>query len=381
MRTARSSSEARASRRRGRRRGFTILEILVAGTVTAALAGFLVVLVANVGTVWTRASNRLSADAQARYILDQLTLDLQGALFRDDGVVWFAVDVLNNGTGNATGLWQTATANPKPVGGISLAMNSANLADARYGTAGVWLRCFTTRRGSNDATSATTSVNTASAPVAVGYQIIRRFTAATAVGTAATSTGYLLHRAEARPAATGTGTAVRPGVLEFGYNIRAAAYTTSTAANNNGATVGDPRSIQVPGSARDLSSVIGFNIVDFGVRCYVRDATQPSGLRLIFPASDEKGTISNAANARIFSSLPAATPATAANYNQVFPEVVDVMVRILTDEGARLIALFEQPNSTLALPNGVNAQQYWWQLATAHSHVFTRRIVLKAQPL
>ena len=63
------------------------------------------------------------------------------------------------------------------------------------------------------------------------------------------------------------------------------------------------------------------------------------------------------------------------------PEVVDVMVRILTDEGARLIGTFEQANSPLTLPAGVNAQQYWWQLATAHSQVFTRRIVLPTQPL
>ena len=63
------------------------------------------------------------------------------------------------------------------------------------------------------------------------------------------------------------------------------------------------------------------------------------------------------------------------------PDVVDVMVRILTDEGARLIGTFEQANSPLLLPAGVNAQQYWWQLATANSQVFTRRIVLHTQPL
>ena len=57
------------------------------------------------------------------------------------------------------------------------------------------------------------------------------------------------------------------------------------------------------------------------------------------------------------------------------------MVRILTDEGARLIALYETANSPLSLPAGVNAQQYWWQLATANSQVFTRRIVLNAKPL
>jgi hypothetical protein len=63
------------------------------------------------------------------------------------------------------------------------------------------------------------------------------------------------------------------------------------------------------------------------------------------------------------------------------PDVVDVMVRILTDDGARLITLFEQSGTPLTLPTGVNAQAYWWQLALANSQVFTRRIVLNAQPL
>ena len=73
--------------------------------------------------------------------------------------------------------------------------------------------------------------------------------------------------------------------------------------------------------------------------------------------------------------------ATAANFNQLMPEVVDVMVRILTDDGARLIALYEQANTPLTLPAGRNAQQYWWDLAMAHSQVFTRRIVINAKPL
>lgn len=377
LRSSPSGEQALVRLRRIGEAGFTILELLVAATITALLAGFLVMLVGNVNIVWTRTSNRLSADAQARYILDQLTLDLQSAQFRDDGNVWFAADVLDR-TSN-TGFWQAAVANGKPTGTTSLQMTAANLADARFGQAGVWLRFFTTRRGANDTTNATTSVATASAPVAVGYQIIRRFTSVTATNQ---STAYVLHRSEARPAATGTGAAARPGVLEAGYNIRAAAYTTSTAANNNGSTAGDPRSIQVPGAARTFDSVLANNVVDFGLRCYVRDATKPAGLRLVFPATDENGTtLSNASNARIFSSLPSTTPATAANFNQVMPDVVDVMVRILTDEGARQIALFEQANSPLTLPAGTTAQQYWWQFAVANSLVFTRRIVINAHPL
>ncbi len=369
--------------------GFTLLELLVATTITAVLAGFIVILVSNVAGVWTRTTNRLSADSQARYILDQLALDLSSAHFRDDGNVWFAANVVDNTTNS--GLWQPAVVNGKPSGANSLDMNAARaelpaaerglFTNARFGQAGVWLRFFTTRRGANDATSAITSLASASAPVAVGYQIIRRFTASTATGTTANFTAYQLHRAEARPAASGTGAAARPGVLEVGYNITGAAYTTSSVSTNNGSTVGDPRTIKTPGTARDFTSVIGTNVIDFGVRCYVRDSTQVSGLRLVFPATNETGTVSNASNARIVSSLPATTPATAANYNQAMPDVVDVMVRILTDEGARLIALYEQANSPLTVPTGRNAQQYWWDLATSHSQVFTRRIVINAKSI
>ena len=369
------------------RRAFTIIELLVAVGITAALAGFIIAIVSNVSGFWSRTTGRLSTEAQARYVLNQLTLDLQGAIFRDDGSVCFAATVVNNASGSQGTPWQVALANPKPVGGLSFDLSATRadlvvrgrFTDTRYGNGGTWLRFFTTRRGANDPASAATSLATASAPVAVGYQIVRRFTAATATGVAATRTGYLFHRVEARPAAN---SANRPGVLETGYGITGAAYTTSSASTNNGSVTGDPRTIQVVSTnARNFDSVIAENVIDFGVRAYVRDTAQATGLRLVFPASDEKWTISAATNVRLISSLPAATPPTPQNYNQVFPEVVDVMVRILTDEGARLIASLEQANSPLTVPAGRNAQQYWWDLADANSQTFTRRIVLNAKSL
>ncbi len=369
------SPSLRAAPRRWGQRAFTLIELLVASVITAVLVGFIVTIVSNVSGFWNRTSGRLSSEAQARYILDQLSLDLSSAQFRDDGNVWMAADVLNNATGGATGLWQAAAANAKPTtaGATgSLNMTTPSLADARFGTAGVWLRFFTTRRGNNLATDTTTF----SAPVAVGYQIIRRLSAAS---TTSTKTAYLFHRAESRPATIGG----RPGVLESGFNITAAAYTTSTAGTNNGATTGDPRSIQVPGSRTNFASVIGENVIDFGVRCYVRDANQPNGLRLIFPAGNDAGALTNATTSPLRAQLPSGTPDTVANYNYRFlmPDVVDVMVRILTDEGARLISAFETANSPLTVPAGLTAQQYWWQIAAANSQVYTRRVVINTKPL
>jgi hypothetical protein len=211
----------------------------------------------------------------------------------------------------------------------------------------------------------------------VGYQIVRRFTA---TNPANLNTAYLLHRAEARPVTVSN----RPGVLESGYTITAAAYTTSTSGTNSGATTGDPRSIQVPGAMRNLDSVIADNVIDFGVRCYVRDGAVPGGLRLIFPAN-ASGALTNSPQP-LRAQLPSSTPPTAPEYNARFlrPHVVDVMVRILTEEGAALIANMER-NQTPALPipqkYNNNAQQWWWGVAQENSRVYTRRIVLNASPL
>ena len=363
------------------RGAFTVIELLVAAGITALIAGFIAVIVRNVSVVWTRAGNRLGTDAQARLVMDQLQVDLQGTLFRDDGNVWMAADVLGN-TGNST-LWQTAARNPKPTGGLSLDIPATRaelipsergkLENARYGTAGVWLRFFTTSRGSNQATSPATI----SAPVAVGYQIIRRFTATNPANTM--SLAYVLHRSEVRPATVNN----RPGVFETGYNITAAAYTTSSSTTNTGAITGDPRSIQVPGNARNLDSMIADNVIDFGVRCYVRDAAVPGGLRLIFPAN-ANGALTNSPQP-LRAQLPSSTPPTAPGYNARFlcPDVVDVMVRILTEEGAALIADIESttPKVGTVPPQKYNnnAQEWWWGIARENSRVYTRRIVLGAK--
>lgn len=372
-----SATSSTFPRRRLRgNRGFTLIELLVSAVITAVLAGFIVAIVSNVSGFWSRTTGKLSTEAQARLVLDQLSLDLSSAHYRDDGNIWMAANVLS--ATSTSGLWQPAAANPKPVNGVSLAMTARNLGDARFNTAGVWLRFFTTKRGNN----ATADANSFSAPVAVGYQIIRRFSSTSTVAPAAQRTGYFLHRAIARPASTAVSNVTRLGVMDAGFNITNAFYSRSTANNNNGSQSGDPSTIQVVSTnARNMDSVIADNVIDFGVRCYVRDASQATSLRLVFPAANETGTASNATTARLRAQLPSHTVTDSTNYDFVMPEVVDVMVRILTDEGARLIALYEQANSPLTIPTGFNAQQYWWQIALANSQVFTRRIVINAQPL
>ena len=373
---------------RGRtRRAFTLVELLVAAGITVLIAGSIAAIVSGVSKTWTRSAGRLSADAQARMVLDQLELDLQGALFRDDGHVWFAVDMLNAANGNPGTPWQAATRNPKPTGALSLDMaamraelpvvDRGKLENARFGTAGVWLRFFTSNR---PVTNATGNITVPSAPVAVSYQIVRRFIA---TNPANTNTGYLLHRTEVRPAASGTGSSARPGVLEAGFDLTASGNAYLTGNNtNNGSQTGDPRTLQVvTTNQRNLDSVIADNVIDFGVRCYVRDTAQPGGLRLVFPAT-AAGALSNSATARLRGSLPPAIPAEQWGNQQPFPDVVDVMVRILTEEGAAQIANLEKSQTpALVVPqkyNG-NAQQWWWGVAMENSRVYTRRIVLNGK--
>lgn len=332
---------------------YSLIELIVAVGITAVVVAFIVTILTNVSGFWSRTSGRLSAEAQARFILDQITLDLQSALYRDDGNAWLAATIPANT--NNTGLWsntQTTGSAVKPPNatGSLQAIATGNIADARFGVAGTWLRFFTTKRGSNSA------LTTASAPVAVGYQIVRRATS----GNEGRSTDrrYLLHRVEVRPTNAST---TRVGTFESGFDIVSAAYLPT----RNTAQTGDPAEIRYP----TINSVIAENVIDFGVRFYVRDAAVTGGLRQVFPLS----------NATL--SYVAKSPPTVADAPDPFPEVADVMIRVLTDEGARMIAGFEAAPQRVTAAVGRTNQQYWWDLALAHSQVFTRRIVLNGRTL
>lgn len=350
------------SRRPGSPAAFTLLEVLVAVGITAVLAGFIVAVLVNVSGFWSRTSGRLSAEAQARYVLDQIALDLQGAHFRDDGNVWLAATIPANR--NTSGYWdvrgalQTALKPRNTLAGGAGSLQFAATGNLhandprspRFGEAGTWLRFFTTRRGAN-LTNATSS-----APVAVGYQIVRRGTTSTPANT---DRRYLLHRVEVEPTAS----------LNAGYNLTAPGpYAPNS--NSPAAPTRSPAEIRYP----TLNSVVAENVIDLGVRLHVYAPNASTGaleLQRIFPSND-----SDTAH---FATLPPRVPNAAGQFVDSFPEVVDVMVRVLTDEGARLIAGYEATPQRVFPPPGRNAQQYWWDLALAHSQVFTRRIVLPAK--
>lgn len=342
-----------------RNRAFTLIELLVAAGLTALIAGFILVISGRMMAVWSHSSGLFAAQAQARVVLDQLALDLQSALYRDDGKVWLAATVLDD-PGNS-GLWEPAP-REKPAGSAagSLRLAATALRDARYGQAGIWLRFFTTARDVSAASSASEPAGPFSAPVAVAYQIIRH-------GAGNNPTGadqkYLLYRAVVRPAQSGA----RPGTLETGFDLDPAEDASGYLqpdSGNDGAQLGDPFLVKHPGNP---DCVLAENVVDFGLRLYRRAAG--GGLQRIFPIDENDVTH--------FSKAPPSDP----NAADCFPDVADVMVRILTEDGARLVAALESPSGRLgARPSQyLNDAEWWWGLVEANSQVFTRRIVLPAQ--
>ena len=330
-------------RTKSRVSAFTIIELLVATAVTALLMSLIVTIIASVMKGWNDSSGKLTSSGQARLAMDQLATDLQGAILRSDGNVWFAVSVLPN-TANS-GDWQTPT-NPKPTGTRTLDLTAANnipsstdagkLDYARYGEAGAWLRFFTTK-------SATST--DASLPVAVGYQIVRK---AITPGANAPKR-YMLFRGLVAPATTFTA----------GYNL-------DPASGGYIATSGNE--IIKP----SLDNVVLENAVDFGVRLYVKES---GTLRLIFPAvakAQNAAPTAGTLSASNTSHLSRSGTAVASDfYANSFPDVVDIMVRVLTDEGAKQLDLYENGSIT----------GNWWDIVEANSTVYTRRIEINAKSL
>ncbi|TAG32884.1 MAG: hypothetical protein EAZ36_01595, partial [Verrucomicrobia bacterium] len=71
--------------------------------------------------------------------------------------------------------------------------------------------------------------------------------------------------------------------------------------------------------------------------------------------------------------------------NTGYPDFVDVFIRVLNDEGARLIEAFEEgnviaPAAGAGAPTPDERKAHWWKIAEENSEVFTERIPLTARP-
>lgn len=297
------------------RRGFTLIELLVAVGVTALLVSMMLGIVVNITGGWNRSSGSLESGNQARVVLDQITSDLQAAIIKNDNNIWMVAS-----PGIVDG-WSAAGQN---TGYIPPAVPPAlpKLEEYRFGAAGVWFRFFSTVPGTNTAGQ----LSTLSAPRAVAYRMIRR-----AVVAGSNEHRYQLYRSEVSPDLT----------FAEGYNLAAGGYIATGTGNT-------PGSIRTP----EAGNIIANNVVDFGVRIL------DSAGNILFPTST-------------------AMTEYRATSGATLPDSVEIFVRILSGEGAQLLANKENPPTGYTPP----ANPDWWSIVQAHSRVYTRHVELKSKGL
>lgn len=230
------------------RRAFTLIELLVAMAITAVLATLLVTSALNILRGWQNSQSKAGISVTAKLLLDQLERDLQSAWLRNDGKVWFdgrvASDLASHG-------WDTSTAVVfKPAAESLLLLPDARdaagpqIADARFGQSGLWLRFIV---------SDYDGLLKATAPVAVSYQIVRR------------------------PVSSVTGAAVRYGL----YREKLSATDTFNSVIGQGFTDTAPADLLVPTSSDLLAS----NVIDFGIWVSRLDANGTE--TVIFPVGSQ----------------------------------------------------------------------------------------------
>ena len=324
---------------------FTILELLVALAITLLMAGLMLVVTTNTMGLWRRQQAIHTGAAAARQVLDQLERDLQTAMYRRDSNHWLAADILDTGSALANHGWLVSTGLMKPAAGGSLlplpAPDSSGISrieTARFGLSGVWLRFVATNVESGG-----------SLPVVVAYQVARRPVTGDAIASNPAPVRYNLYRSAVSDADS----------IGSGYDVTASAYnsTSNTPSGVSSTTYRQPRNVTNPSHANLLAS----NVVDFGCWLYARDST--GELVRLFPAA--AGDVSHQAVGQSFSN------------ETRFPEVADVMVRLLSEEGATLIEAMESGKVTRPSSYPTDAA-WWWAVVEANSTVFTRRIEIKA---
>lgn len=326
-----------------RRRGVTLVELLVAVTITLALAALLLSVTQGTLSLWDRAQDALTADTQAKLTLDSLERDLQSALFRENGGTWLAVDVISlpgqllghgwrtTGTIKPSGT-ESHELLPPPVDGVP-----STVGRARFGLSGAWIRFLTTNVESKSASNPG-----GSQPVAVSYQIARRPLSGSIAATNPATVRYSLFRSAVANDTT----------LATGLDLLAPGYGSSTSAFPGARSA---RSMTNPNTADAIAS----NVVDFGVWLYVRSNSHD--LERIFPTAS--GDTTHAASNRA-----------------EFPEVIDVMLRVLTEEGAKMIESIEAGNGSIVRPLGITDAEWWWTVVEANSRLYVRRIQVRGGP-
>jgi prepilin-type N-terminal cleavage/methylation domain-containing protein len=329
-------------------RAFTLLELLVAVTITLLIAGLMLSVTSGTLALWRRSQSANTQAITAKRVFALLEQDLQAAVHRREAGHWLAVDIIDTPAGLANHGWLVAAARMKPAAGGSLvplppadAQGKIHLTAARFGLSGSWLRLVTTHVESGG-----------SLPTVVAYQIARRPFTGAPVAANPGPARYSLYRSVVGNEVT----------LANGYDVTAAGYASASntppAASN---AFREARNVMNPSHANLLAP----NVVDFGVWLRVRN---PDGsLRLIHPAAAGDTSHRAVGNSTTFDSR--------------YPEVADVMIRIMTEEGMMLLQALETNRVAARPPEYATDAEWWWGVVAANSRTFTRRIEIKGGAL
>jgi len=379
------------------RSAFTLIELMVAIGVTALLVSLMLTITINVMGGWNKSSGSLTSGNQARVVLDMISRDLQAAIIKKDGNVWFAATLQGTqmASGGDTGMvkadntadasWPTATGASKPsLSGMATsetdidnsfyvpADSPPTLEYYRFKQAGTWLRFFTSATDTNieDTTPKPTFANPLatvvtdtriSAPRAVAYQIVRA-----PVVYNSSEYRYQLFRSEVSS----------ENSFAAGYDLFADAYNSTaliTEIADDWTTIRAAGLIRRPETAAfDRRLVLANNVIDFGIRVFTRDNAGLLNTTPSFPFGNLKGFAATTFATAVPTTKPLSDPALASvEIIKGFPAVVEVFIRVLTDEGVLQIDNLEN--------GGITGT--WWDIALKNSKVFTRRIEIPATAL
>ncbi|MBI3884568.1 MAG: type II secretion system protein [Opitutae bacterium] len=328
---------------------FTLLELLVAVVITLALAGLMLAVTVNVLSLWRRTQDRQTQTVAANLVFAALELDLQSAIHRRDATEWLAAEIVDTKVGLANHGWLMAPAVMKPDSGGSLlplppagAAGGSTIGEARFGLSGIWLRFVGTNVESGG-----------SVPALLAYQVVRRPVVGDPTAANPAPARYGLYRTAVSAADT----------FALGYAVTSPNYASADNSpyDNSSARSRDPRNVMNPGHASLLAS----NIVDFGCWLYKRN---------------ELGTLVRIYPGGVGDRSHVATGNSAVDDSR-FPDAADLMLRVLSEEGATLIEALESGRLGPRPASFSDDAAWWWGIAEKHSQVFVRRVVVKGGAL
>lgn len=290
--------------------GFTLLELMVATVIAVLVISLMLQIVSAILSQADRSMGQLSRDSELQSAFTQIESDLQ-TLFWVNGMTGFInMKMPDDGWGDEG--WDSVPNDCKPsVQSISMSASiNSSMIDERWGKQGVLMEMMVNnpRKGSEDPGGV----------YAVSYQIKRKRSQREG-----RFPRYYLMRSEVSAGVT----------FHEGYRF-----------DGNGFEQGnyDEHAVWAAGVIRHPNQhhILASHIIDFGVRAYARSRTNHDW-ELLFPVNG--------------SHVP-----------NVKPELMVVMLRVLSDKGAEMIENVEQ--------NRID--QEWWEIAEQYSTVLTRKVLL-----